>query len=92
MHVFDWIISFFKAYSGYSKYGPPVATYVENIDEGPHEITMRTKIKVSHNLQSFELKIGSEVKKEYKQQSIIMEPKVRIFPQSLSLIPFNIVP
>ena len=45
VHIFDWIISFFKSYSGYSKFGPPVANYVE-MNEDPEEITLRTKIKV----------------------------------------------
>lgn len=45
VHIFDWIISFFKAYSGYSKHGPPTVQYME-LDEDPQEITLRTKMKV----------------------------------------------
>ena len=45
VHIFDWIISFFKAYSCYSNYGNLGSGQI-NINEDPEEITLRTKMKV----------------------------------------------
>ena len=45
VHIFDWIISFFKAYSGYSNFGN-IGDNIPQITEEPEEITLRTKMKV----------------------------------------------
>jgi hypothetical protein len=49
IHIFDWIISFFKAYSGYSKFGEFKHSNFK-IDEDPVEITLRTKMKVRQEI------------------------------------------
>ena len=49
VHIFDWIISFFKAYSGYSNYGI-LGDGIADLNEDPDEITLRTKMKVRQDV------------------------------------------
>jgi len=70
VHIFDWIISFFKAYSGYTKFGE-INTNTIDYDEDPHEITLRTKMKIRKEIE----RNRTNFKKQQKPVKIPNEPK-----------------
>ena len=66
VHIFDWIISFFKAYSGYRQFGeiPPLDF---EFDQDPDEITLRTKMK-----------IRKEQKKNFRSHTQVKQTPVKV--------------
>jgi len=49
VYIFDWIISFFKAYSGYSQFGK-LTGYNVDMNDDPKQIVLRTNMKVRQEI------------------------------------------
>ncbi|CAI2362905.1 unnamed protein product [Moneuplotes crassus] len=71
VHVFDWIISFFKAYSGYSKFGDLQNDKIE-LGSDIGEITMRTKMMMRQ-----EMKKNRKPKQIKIKQTALLSPEER---------------
>ena len=71
VHILDWIISFFKAYSGYMKFGEAKENSID-LEEDPEEITLRTKMKVRQELKR---KKKPSLKRKQTPVKIPNEPK-----------------